>query len=410
MRYFFLSIAPAAPPVDGPSACRTAMSKFLQRIPRVLVAISTVEKSGRDKLQGILKYVHINGLWDVQTLEDHPFIAQLGTFKNWRPDGVIDGTAKESFVHITQAIKAPTVKLDSDLPFSRTCSSVSHDSRQIAEAIADSFLRLGLKHFGYVGSVPPLSWSQTRAVAFTNRLKQAGFACAVYEPQRAVAEDWGLEQRQMRAWLLALPKPCGVMVAVDLRAKQVLDTCRIAGLRVPEEIAVFGVDNDETICENTVPTLSSVLPDFEGGGYLAAELLDRLMRGSQRKAARLTYGVKRIVLRQSSQFIQTPCRLTASAVEFIRLNACAGITVMDVARHLNVSRRLAELRFRAAQGHSLLDEIQHHRLARVCALLRETNLPIGEIGQRCGYQTETYLKVLFKTRFNVTMREYRKKA
>jgi AraC-like DNA-binding protein len=97
-------------------------------------------------------------------------------------------------------------------------------------------------------------------------------------------------------------------------------------------------------------------------------------------------------------------------VEFIRLNACAGITVMDVARHLNVSRRLAELRFREAQGHSLLDEIQHHRLERVCALLRETNLPIGEIGRRCGYQTETYLKVLFKTRFNVTMREYRKKA
>ena len=208
----------------------------------------------------------------------------------------------------------------------------------------------------------------------------------------------------------ALPKPCGLMAAVDLRAKQVLDTCRTANIRVPEEIAVVGVDNDATICENTTPTLSSVLPDFEGGGYLAAELLDRLFRGLQRKTLHLTYGVRGIVQRQSSQYLRQSDRMIASAIEFIRLNACAGITVTDVVTQMSVSRRYAERHFRAACGHSVLDEIQHHRLERVCSLLRETNLPIREIGERCGYDTEIYLKVLFKKRFGMTMRDYRKRA
>lgn len=177
----------------------------------------------------------------------------------------------------------------------------------------------------------------------------------------------------MQQWLLDLPKPCGIMVAFDFKARQVLECCLRCGIPVPGDVAVIGVDNDEAICENTTPTLSSVLPDFEGGGYRAAELLDPLMRRTRRKPVTLTYGVKRIVHRQSSQHTSNPNWIALKAKEFIRLNACMDISVNDVAKHLNVSRRLAELRFREA----------------------------------CGYPTETHLKVLFKKRFGMTMREYR---
>jgi len=384
------------------------MAKFLQKIPRVLVALSTVQKARRDKLQGVLKYAQLNGPWDVQMLENHPYIAKLGSFKHWHPDGIIrDGTDPLPFPAARTA-KVPTVLIDtaSSAPRGRSC--VNNDPRQIAECAADYYLRQGFRQFAFVGSVPASPWSQARAKAFSDCIAKSGFACAQYEPRHA--NDWGLEQQHMRAWLVGLPKPCGLMAAMDLRAKQVLDTCALADICVPEEIAIIGVDNDETICESTTPTLSSVLPDFEGGGYLAGELLDKLMRGTKRQTVRLTYGVKRIVHRLSSQDMKNSSRLAVSAMEFIRLNACAGITVMDVVRHLNVSRRFAELRFREARGHSVLDEIQHHRLERVRALLRETTIPIGEIGERCGYPTETYLKTLFKKRFGITMREYRKRS
>ncbi len=384
------------------------MSKFLQKIPHVLVALSTVQKARRDKLQGVLKYAQFNGPWDVQMLEDHPYIAKLGSFKHWRPDGIIrDGTDPLPLPAVRTA-GIPTVLLDATPPLPRGRSSVNNDPKQIAETVADYDLQQGFKQFAYVGSVPASAWSQARAGAFADRVGKAGLPCALYVPQHA--NDWGLEQQHMRAWLTALPKPCALMAALDLRAKQVLDTCALAGIRVPEEISVIGVDNDETICENTTPTLSSVLPDFEGCGYMAAQLLDRLMRSTRHQTVRLTYGVKRIVHRLSSQDMKQSSRLAVSAMEFIRLNACAGITVKDVVRHLNVSRRFAELRFREARGHSILDEIQHHRLERVRALLRETALPIGEIGDRCGYPTETYLKTLFKKRFGITMRDYRKQG
>ncbi len=387
------------------------MPKFFKKIPKVLVALSTVEKAYRDKLKGVLKYAHLNGPWDVQTVDTHPFIARLGTLRNWRPDGIIREASKPLPFHIARVGSIPTVLLDSPSAVCRRHSCVNHDSRQTAEAVADAFLRQGLEHFAYVGSIPQSYWSQRRERAFVQRLAKRGCACAVYDPEDvAETKDWGLEQRHMLRWLRTLPTPCGIMAALDLRAKQVLDTCLVGELRVPEDFAVIGVDNDETLCENTTPTLSSVLPDFERGGYLAAELLDRTMRGLQDKPTGLTYGVKQIVHRQSSLRIGNANRLAASAAEFIRINACAGITVLDVVRHLNVSRRLAELRFREACGRSLLDEIQNRRLERVCNLLRETHLPISAIGSRCGYQSELYLKVLFKKRFGTTMRAYRKKS
>ena len=384
------------------------MPRYLNSVPRVLIALSTVQKARRDKLQGILKYAQLNGPWDVQMVEDHPYIPRLGSFRNWQPDGVIKDGAEPLPLRGIRARKIPTVLLDTAHPPRRDVFCVNHDSGQTAECVADYYLRQGLRHFAFVGSVPQAPWSDIRAKAFAGLLRRSGHACAVYAPENA--DDWGLEQKHMRKWLAALPKPCGILVALDLRAKQVLDACRTARLCVLEEVSVIGVDNDETLCENTMPRLSSVLPDFAGGGYRAAELLDRLMRRAIRKPAQLTYGVLRIVHRQSSQAAPPLSFLAAAAVTFIRLNACAGIGVSDVARHLNVSRRLAELRFRESRGHSILEEIQRCRLERVRALLRETDLTIGAVGERCGYPTENHLKALFKARFGMTMREYRKKA
>jgi len=377
--------------------------RFLKTIPRVLVVMPNVEKACRDKLRGILRYAHLNGPWDVQTFDSHPFNTRLGSLRNWKPDGVIYGDYR-SLPPFPHPCGVAGVRLD--CPLKGTLSSVNHSSRLIAEASAEHLLQLGLAYFGFVGSVPTFGWSETRAVSFAAYLAQAGYTSQTYVSTHP--EDWGLEQPYMRAWLESLPKPCGLMVAMDLRAKQVLDTCLASGIRVPEDICVVSVDNDETICENTTPTLSSVLPDFEEGGYLAAELLDRQMRGLMDKPSHMQYGVKQVVQRRSSLFIPHSGHLLSSALEFIRLNACAGIRVSDVVAHMNVSRRQAERHFRTIRGYSILDEIQRRRLEQVCKLLRETRMAISEIGTRCGYGSEIYLKVLFKKRHGMTMRDYRK--
>lgn len=388
------------------------MSTFLKAVPRVLVMLApTSQKVLREKTRGIMRYARLHGPWEIQFLDDTPFVATLGTLRSWRPDGIITRAAPGDLAaRIQGAARIPTVFFDAEQTGRARGASVRHDVRPAGSAVADVFLRQGLRHFAYVASAfqPQPFWSLERGESFAARLRQNGFDCAFYHPKNA--RDWGVEQRHLRDWLRALPKPCGLLAAFDPLAKQVLDTCLASKIRVPQEIAVMSVDDDETICENTVPTLSSVQSDFEGGAYRAAELLDALMRRKVRRPTALTYGFTRIVPRQSSQFMPQMSRLVSGALEFIRLNACEGIAVADVARHLTVSRSHIEKQFKRTLGRSVLDEIQTRRLERLCALLRETALPIGEIGARCGYATETYLKRLFKARFGMTMRDYRKRA
>ena len=385
------------------------MAKLLTKIPHVLVEFPAGLKSCRDKLQGILHYAQLNGPWDLQVLlEGDPYTTKPGSFKNWKPDGRIIGCPDGKPLGGEVSKKTSVVAIDVPGKLCAHASCVNHDSEKIAESIADYYLQQKFEHFAYIGSETRPYWSLIRAQAFERAVRSAGFACSTYaQNAKQKKSDWSLEEKQMQQWLLELPKPCGIMVAFDFKARQVLSCCTRCGIHVPNEVAIIGVDNDEALCENTTPTLSSVLPDFEGGGYMAAELLDQLMRRTQRKPVTLTYGVKRVVHRQSSLHTSRPNWIALKTKEFIRLNACMEISVDDVAKHLNISRRLAELRFREACGYSILTEIQNQRLERVCSLLKETHLPIGVIGERCGYPTETHLKVLFKKRFGKTMREYR---
>jgi len=391
--------------------CISIMSNFLKKVSRVLVMVTpTSQKVLREKAQGILRYARLHGPWEVQLLDDRAFISKLGTFRNWQPDGIITRETPRSLAAlIPGAQKIPTVFFDAAPSSVRRQISVQHDVGQASEAVADYYLQQKrFKHFAFVASVsvPQPFWSSMRGDAFSRRLKESGCDCEIYAPQ--IAKEWGAEQQDMLDWLVSIPKPCGLFAAFDSQAKQVLDTCLSAGIRVPEEVAVVGADDDEMICENTIPTLSSVQSNYAEGGYLAAEMLDQLMRRKIQKPVNRSYGFNRIVHRQSSQFIPKQNWHAVRAAEFIRLNACEGITVMDVAGHLHISRSFAEKSFRKALGHSILEEIQVRRLERLCTLLRETPLSIGEIGERCGYQTETYLKRLFKKRFGMTMREYRR--
>lgn len=384
--------------------------KQKQQIPRVLIVLSRVQKACRDKIAGILRYVHQHTPWDVQILDNHPHAIQLEQFGHWQPDGIIFDLSFKNIKcnylhHIITSQSVPSVIIDGTVPWQQP--AVQHDSYLIAEAAADHLLKRGIKHFAYIGSAPHSPWSTIRATTFDTKVTSAGHKCYHFTPDHN--HDWALEQQLLLQWLINLPKPCGIMAAYDLRAKQILDTCHLANISVPGDISVVGVDNDITICENTTPTLSSVLPDFESGGYLAAELLADLLKGNTSQPSLLTYGVHSVVQRRSSMYFNhASAQLITSALEFIRLNACSGITVIDVASHLNLSRRYLERLFRSALNRSVLDEIQKHKLAGICTLLRETNTPITEVGHACGYNSDTYIKTLFKKRFGMTMRDYRK--
>jgi LacI family transcriptional regulator len=385
------------------------------RTPRVVVILETCVQPDREKLNGILKYIRFYGPWHLHIIQNRVGEQRIAHFEAWQANGVIVGQSMLDMEEALVRSKLPLVLIDplrrhlaKNSPFAG-CSYVQNDSVGVGVKAADYFLARGFRHFAYVGEVLDRLWSQGRGQGFADRLRAAGFACQAYEPLTDTEiQDWAVEQAKLAHWLAGLPKPVALFAAMDIRARQVLDTCLINGIKVPDEVAILGVDNDEQLCLGSFPTLSSIECDMGQCGFMAAQLLDEQMRGKRKRKTVLTYGVKKTVERQSTHAVQPmQDRLVARAVEFIRLNACEGIGVSDVVAYLKVSRRLAELRFRKTCGRSILDEIQAVRLERVKRLVSETDFSIREITDRSGYQTDDHLRRMFKRRFGKTMRECR---
>jgi LacI family transcriptional regulator len=293
-----------------------------------------------------------------------------------------------------------------------TCTCTRFDSFACGRLAAEHFLERHYTSFAFVGEPHGLYWSVEREQGFKETLARAGRSCHVYgRLSEAEKRDWAVEQPRLQAWLRSLPKPIALFAAMDGRGRQVLDACMGAGIAVPDEVAVLGVDNDELICDATFPTMSSIQANNQQTGYLLAEHLDALMSGKRLRKRVIPTTPTRVVTRRSTDATVIADRQIARALEFIWRNAGRQpIRVSDVVREIGASRRFAERHFKTVAGRTILDEIRRVRLERVCTLLAETNLPIGEITRQCGFERESYLARLFKTHFGQPMSAYRTRA
>lgn len=208
-------------------------------------------------------------------------------------------------------------------------------------------------------------------------------------------------------WLRRLPRPLALLACNDICGQQVLNACRSHGIKVPEEVAVMGVDDDEVLCSLCDPPLSSVEPDTERLGYEAAAMLDRMMRRRSVRPALVKIPPHRVVERASSDTVPIEDPITAKALRYIRDHVGDGIAVKDVQLHVQRSRTDLEQRFRRHLNVSVSTEIWRRRMDRVCLLLQETDLRLGEIAEQSGFATDSHLCRSFKARFKMTPADYR---
>ena len=380
---------------------------------RILVQLDLRQTAGRHAISGVLRYAATHPDWDLQILGGHPANEPICDFLDWHPAGLItdqptDAAEIAKFrVHGLKALASFHRERERDLGiriFHAEC-----DQRDVARAAADLLTRKGLVHFAYVPAPIDDDELNERERAFCRTLLRKGFDVNVYNTHSAVTHRWANEISALSDWLAALPKPCGVMAVFDQRAKHVIDACRLSGIAVPEQVQVIGVDNEEFICEQTMPSLSSVLPDFEGLGYRAAEQLDKVLRRPTARTVTLKAKVKGVVERLSTADSRGAARCVALAREFIRQHAATSISVADIIRSSHTSERLLQRHFRAICGKSVRDELIESRLNLVKEHLRSTRIPIKHIGDFCGFPSTKHLMDLFKRRFGLTMSAYREK-
>jgi LacI family transcriptional regulator len=292
--------------------------------------------------------------------------------------------------------------------------NVVTDSEIIGQMAAEHLLSCGFKQFAYCGicldADEDVPWSQLRRQSFFNRIQQAGFDCCDFSAAKpSESSSWPQERSAMSRWLQSLPKPLGLMACNDDRARQVVEACKLAGVSVPGQLGIVGVDNDDVVCGLSDPPLSSVAVNFDRAGYEAAGALDCLMSGKGQVPARIIVRATHIVVRRSTDFVAVEDDSVGKALRFIRSNANGGdLDVGAVARHAGVSRRSLEKRFRRELGYSVLKEIRRVRADKIAQLLVETQMPVCEIAEELGFGDIQHFARYFRSAKNISPLAFRK--
>jgi len=361
---------------------------------------------------GVAQYAREVGDWRLYVEEAHD--RRLPDFDGLPVQGIIASFDTDGVARRVIATGMPVVAVGggggafdaaSGIPY------VATDNERIAILAAEHLLDRAIPNFGFYGLAPSrvTVWSDARCEAFVRRLHAADRPVQTLVPRHG-STRWSLLQDELKAWLSALPKPVGIMACDDVRARHVLETCRTLGLRVPHDVAVIGVDDDEFVCELSDPPLSSVAQAARRVGLEAARLLDRLMRPERFAADEAALSVPLrtvvapvgVVARRSTDTLAITDPVVAAAIRGIRERAVAGLDVAELVRESKLSRWQLEERFRRLVGRSIHDDILHVRLNEARRLVTTTDLPIKQIAPRSGLRSVTYMTTLFRRHFNAT--------
>lgn len=380
-------------------------------IPHIALLVETSREYARGLLRGIAQYHNEHGPWSIYLSPhglDEPPPAWL---KDWRGDGILCRINSKRMAKAVLATKIPCVDLRGAIP-NAGLPFVGLDNRPIAKLAYDHLVQCGLRNFAFCGGPPGENPPQDfRREYFVEVVRSGGQKCEVFLGQtpRGPKYSWEREQERIANWIKQLRKPVGVMSSNDDRGHQVLDACRRAGVSVPDEVAVIGVDNDANLCNLCTPPLSSIDTNSSRVGYEAAALLMRLINGERPSREPVLLRLPRgLVRRQSTDVLAVDDPDVIKALRYIREHACDGIRVSDVIAQTNHSPSTLERRLKALLGRSVKGEIIRVRLERVKLLLQESNLKIGQIAERTGFSEAKYLCQVFRGSEGMTPTSYRK--
>lgn len=358
---------------------------------------------GRGLCQGVANYALEHEEWLIFPHERAEFMKLPSWLKKGHIDGIIGFITTPELGRQITGLGVPIV----DVQGEGNCPSapvLDTDPEQVARLAVDFFLQAGFIHFAF-GGYPGMFFSDRRSAAFTRILQARGHAVHTYAPPAKVAatvlshfrEVRGLEyEPALAAWLTKLPKPVAVLACNDIRGQQIITACRDLGISMPSDVSVIGVDNDEILCRLCRPTLTSIAPDMEGIGHLAAEMLDRMLDGGKVAARLHNVAPLRIVERQSTDITTAQDPIVLAASRIIRDRACHGISVEQVCDLVDCSRSTLDNLFKKHLGRPVAGEMLRIRLNRGMRLLENTSLSMEEVARACGFHSATYFCRFFK--------------
>ena len=356
----------------------------MPRIPRVAVLLDPSRSFDRGLLRGIARYVDTHRPWEfVRPAAFYQRFSGLASqtlpeIRRSCPDGIITNGTPALQGLASLGVPLIVVPVDREFP---GAVHLWCDNLVIGRLAAEHLVGLGLRQFAFAGFDEAI-WSLERQRAFCLRLSELGHSAECFlVPLTLSRKRQARRQQQLVQWLKSLRKPVGIMACNDEFARSIAELCRPHKIRLPDEVALIGADNDELVCELTSPPLSSVAFAAEQAGFDAAEVLDRWMARKKAGTSGIPVWASRVVARTSTDVLAIEDAEVVKAIRFIRENCHAAISVGEVVESTLLSQWTLNHRFRDRLGHPILKEINRQRAGHIARLLAETVLPIdGSLG------------------------------
>jgi LacI family transcriptional regulator len=328
---------------------------------------------------------------------------------NLNIDGLITWVFRSSVDEMVSAMKKPCVTVCGVMP-DRNSPRVGPDDFLMGQLAAKHLLDCGIRHFGFIGHTQHAGATR-RESGFRHTIERAGFTVNRYHERGphqfdSSVQDWAPSQ-SFRRWVLSLPRQVGVSTFYDFLGLRLSETCRELGLHVPEDLAIVGMGNDDLLCELARPSLSSVAVPTEQIGYQAAALLDRLIDGAAPPRCPILIPPVEVVARQSSDILAVGDADVMAALRWIREKGHMPIRVGDVLRHVPLSRRSLEQKFRKVLHRGISEEIRRGHMERARSLLASTDLPMPVLAERAGFSNARHLSVVFRQETGLSPTAYR---
>jgi LacI family transcriptional regulator len=372
------------------------------------VAVLAPDQESYPTVMGVVRYGKERGNWNVfvELDVDMPAFKRL---RSWKGHGVIAHVGTPEKAQAIRQLKVPVVNISSAierLPVPR----VTTDQEAIGETAAKHLIDRGFTRFAFLG-VKGLWFSQLRQRGFERFVRAAGYPCETIdvEQQAHSMMFWGRGTESVAEWLKTLKPPVGIMAAFDYLGAAVVQICGAIGLRVPYDAGVIGTDNYLTVCESTEVPLSSVSRDWFQQGYVAAELLDRLMRGERPPKRDTLIPPGPVVQRRSTDVLVTDCPELAPGIRYIQEHLAEPFGTKALVRELGMSRRWLYTQFAKSFGCTPYDYIMRLRIDRAKQMLsRPDPMPLREIVQTCGFSSERHLRAAMARFVGMSPSHYRR--
>ena len=337
-------------------------------------------------LRGVLQYAEETEPWVVCRMPP-AYKKQVGIkgvvawARHWKADVVIGQFEPDDDISLFKKEGIVAMAQDYIVKF-EGIPNITADYDLTGAMVARRFLARGFQNFAYFG-YNNVCWSDERMKGFQKRIVMAGFGDNMYHYNlQQIDSLWAYNLPMLSEWLKGLPKPVAIMACDDNQGSILLQACNSCGLKIPSEVAIMGVDNDEILCNLSSPALSSVNIDIEGGGYEAAKLAERMVREHDFVGEDVVLRPMNIVSRMSSNVFATKDTAILTALQFISANIDKKILVDDVLQQVPLSRRLLEQRFLKVTGTTIYKYISELRMERFAELLLSSKDSIANIAAR----------------------------